>query len=224
MDHLPLPPGVELLSGIEPRTSRLPATSTLVRIWFAGAPHPSGFACFRSFGPTASRFDHHLPGPDGRPRHGPRSILYAVVVTAAQEGRTEALTAAVGEVFQQQRVIDMARDEPRLAMFRTVRELRLLDLTGFWATRIGASSAISSGPREITRRWSQALYEAFPIADGLLYRSAMSGGRCLAAALYERAEDALPARPDLDLPLGHSRLRGPVVAAARRLGYAVLPG
>jgi hypothetical protein len=194
-----------------------------MRICFAGVPYPSGFAHFRTFGPTASRFDHHLPGPDEGPRHGTRAILYAVEVIASPDGHEEALTAAVGEVFQQQRTIDMVTDSPRLAMFQTTRELRLLDLTGFWATRICASSNISSGPREIARRWSRALYEAFPQADGLLYRSSMSGGSCLALALYERAEDAVPTKPRLDLPLGHSRLRGPVQRTARRLGYEIAP-
>jgi hypothetical protein len=223
MDDLSPPPGADELGAMAPDIRRLRATSNLMRIWFAGAPYPSGFAHFRTFGPTASRFDHHLPGPDGSPRDGTRSILYAIEVAAARDGGREAFTATVGEAFQQQRIVDMVTDDPRLALFQATRELRLLDLTGFWATRIGASN-ISSGPREVARRWSQALHQAFPQADGLLYRSSMSGGRCLAVALYERAEDAMPANPRLDLPLGHSMLRGPVEAAAGLLGYEVLTG
>jgi hypothetical protein len=223
MDHLPLPPGAAELRAMGPALRRLRASSNLMRIWFAEAPYPTGFAHFRAFGPTASRFDHHLAGPDDRPGYGTRAILYAVEVITSPGGHAEALTAAVGEVFQQQRIIDMGTDDPRLALFQTTREVRLLDLTGFWATRIGASSNISSGPREITRSWSGALYDAFPQADGLLYRSSMSGGHCLAVALYERAEDAVAAKPILDLPLGHSSLRGPVERAARRLGYEIMP-
>jgi hypothetical protein len=224
MDHLPMPPGVDELGAIEPEICGLPARTDLTRIWFAGSSYPSGFAHFRTFGPTASRFDHHLPGPDGKPMHGDRSILYAIKATEAPTGEIEAITAAVGEVFQQQRIIDLARDEPRLTVFRTVRKVSLLDLTGFWATHVGASANLSSGPRDVTRAWSRAFHEAYPQADGLLYRSSMSGGRCFAVALYERAEDAMPTTPQIDLPLGHSRLRGALAEGARRLGYEILPG
>ena len=54
-----------------------------------------------------------------------------------------------------------------LAGFRARQELRLLDLTAPWCTRIGASTAINRGMRARARRWSQALYLAFPEADGI---------------------------------------------------------
>ena len=48
--------------------------------------------------------------------------------------------------------------------------LRLVDLTGPGAARIGATGAISTDPHELVRPWSRALYEHPTSPQGIYYR------------------------------------------------------
>ncbi len=188
-----------------------------MRLWFGRSRHASGFAHFRDFGPTNSRFDHHLPDGAGRPTSGPRAILYAIDAAADPH----AFMSALAEVFQDTRTIDLTAGEPRLTIFQTIRDLSLLDLTGHWTTRAGASASLSSGPRAITKEWSQDFYGAYPKLYGLRYRSAMSGGSSLSLALNERSRSAMPTAPLVDRSLKHTALRPDLVRAARTLGYSI---
>lgn len=223
MENLPPSPGAQTLRGISPEIHVLRRRALLARIWFAGLRHPSGFARFRDFGPTGSRFDHHLPGPDGGPHAAERAILYAVEAPDAPIDDEMPFVTAIAEVFQLTRVIDLGSEAPRFAIFQLERDVPLLDLTGFWTTRAGASAALSSGAREVARAWSRDFYEAYPKIEGIRYRSSMSGGASSAVALYERAVSGVAAAPLLDLPLQHPALRPALVRAATRLGYAILP-
>ncbi|MEQ1564515.1 MAG: RES domain-containing protein [Myxococcota bacterium] len=104
---------------------------------------------------------------------------------------------------------------PAWVAFDTVSDLRLLDLTGTWPTRAGASMAINTGRRDRARRWSQAMYAAFPNVDGLWYPSSMYANQpCV--ALYERAQASLPRNPVfhrlLADPAVLRRLKGACVA------------
>jgi hypothetical protein len=162
---------------------------------------------FRDIGPTKSRFDHHLPPP----RAQDRAILYA-----SAHGET-----SFAEVFQDDRVIDRHRNRPWLAAFDLTSEIVLLDLSGDWPTRAGASAAIASGPRPRARRWSQAIHAAYPTIAGLWYPSSM-GGNEPAAALYERTAFAMPDRPVFNRPLSDPSLTAIVARAARRFGYGVV--
>jgi hypothetical protein len=217
MDYLPRSPGALSLSAILPAIHIFPKGSEIVRIWFPGSKYASGFANFRDFGPTESRFDHHLPDSAGRPTSGPRAILYGI--DAAADPHT--FTSALAEVFQDTRTIDLTTGEPRLSIFQTTRDLSLLDLTGHWTTRAGASASLSSGPRAVTKEWSRDFYSAYPSLGGLRYRSAMSGGSSLSLALYERSQSAMPSTPLLDRSLEHSSLRLSLVRAATLLGYNI---
>ena len=105
--------------------------------------------------------------------------------------------------------------------FSPDRQVRLLDLTGLWPTRAGASMAISSGPRPRAREWSRAIYEAYPDAEGLWYGSSMCGN-APAVALYERAQDAVPRVPVFHRALAEPALLGMLEACARELGYALV--
>jgi hypothetical protein len=117
-------------------------------------------------------------------------ILYGAI------GPKGGLTA-IAEVFQETRVVDRAGKAPCLIAFDTKADLQLLDLTGTWPTVAGASMAMASGLRARARRWSQAIYLAFPAVDGLLYGSSMNGNQpCV--ALYERAGRAMPAYPSFN--------------------------
>jgi hypothetical protein len=99
--------------------------------------------------------------------------------------------------------------------------LRLLDLTGTWPTRAGASQAISSGPRDRSRAWARAIRSSYDDIDGLWYRSSMDSGKP-AICLWEGARDAMPASPWAHLPLDAAGLVIPLARAARSLGYLVV--
>lgn len=124
------------------------------------------------------------------------------------------------EVFQDIRVIDRSADDPWLVGFGLARDLTLLDLTGTWPTRAGASMAINSGPRPRAQRWSQAIHEAYPDIEGLYYPSSMHGNRPT-LALYERALTALPRAPIFHRPLGDPALLSVLRHVAWDLGYGL---
>lgn len=206
MPKFPAPPAVEQLRDTEPELLVLPRGTLLWRIYFRGGRHPSGWNSFRSFGPADRRFDHHLEPP----REQGRAIYYS-----AREPAT-----CVAEVFQGQRRIEVLADLPCLVGFRLARAILVLDLTGRWPTRAGASMAIHSGARPRARAWSRAIYEAFPEVQGLLYCSAMDANRHT-VVLYERARGAMPRRPDVDRALADPELRPFLRGAARIFGYAL---
>jgi len=207
-DRLTPPPPIATLRAIAPEIHVLPAGAVLWRIYLRAGAHPSQWNGFRTFGPTNARFDHHPPPAK---LHRTRAILYA-----ADSGPT-----SVAEVFQQTRVIDRFADSPALAAFTLSRDLRLLDLTGAWPTRAGASMAINSGSRAKARAWSCAIYAAYPNVEGLRYASSMNANQP-AFALYERARSALPTTAALDLPLATPALAAPLAAEAIRFGYALV--
>ena len=207
-DRLAPPPSAAALRGIAPEVHLLPAGVVLWRVYFRTGAHPGRWNGFRSFGPMGARFDHH---PPPRRRNRTRAILYA-----SDSGPT-----CLAEVFQDTRVIDRFADTPELVAFRITRDLQLLDLTGAWLTRAGASMAINSGSRALARRWSRAIYSAYPQVDGLRYASAMNANQP-AFALYERARSLLPAAPATALRLTTPGLAAVLAAAATRFGYALL--
>ena len=81
--------------------------------------------------------------------------------------------------------------------------------------------AINSGQRARARRWSRAVYDAYPAIDGLLYASSMDGNKP-AVALYERAADALPARPVFHRALADAAMASVVSEAAAEFNFAVV--
>lgn len=206
MSKFPEPPQAEDLAKTAPEWQELPEGTTLWRLYFRGGKHPTFWNLFRAFGPTSGRFDHQLPPP----RTQERAVLYA-----AEQGPT-----CLAEVFQETRLIDRTARNPWLAGFMLRSPLVLLDLTGAWPTRAGASMAINSGPRPRAQRWSRAIYEAYPDAQGLFYASSMFGSSP-AAALYERALPALPATPVFHRPLSDPALLTVLKRVARDLGYGL---
>jgi RES domain len=208
----PSSPGVAALSAMAPAIHILRAGSTLARVYYARSPYPQSWDRFRYFGPLNSRWDHHLPDPNGGPQAQDRGVYY---------GAADAKTC-LAEVFQVTRRIDRVFQAPWLAVFETVAELQLLDLTGAFATRMGASMAIHSGSRGRARAWARDLYEAFPAIHGILYSASMHGGRP-AIALNERALRAplFPAHPLFHRALADDVLLDPLKHAASDLGYAL---
>lgn len=207
MPKLPQPPPAAALAGIPADWRIVPAGTPLFRIYFRGGPYPVTWNQLRYYGPTNARFDHH----QAPPRVQARGILYA-----ADHPRTP-----LAEVFQVQRTINVRRAEPWLVGFRLATDVQLLDLTGLWPTRAGASMAISSGPRPMARRWASAIYDAYPTAAGLWYSSSMhANAPCV--ALFERAASALPTRPAFHRALADDILRAFLESCADVLGYRLI--
>jgi hypothetical protein len=212
MPKFPNPPGADALARLAPAIRTVLAGSRVARIYYTRSRHSLRWDEFRHFGPLNSRWDHQLPDGTGAPVRQERSIYYA---------GTDAKTC-LAEFFQHTRRIDRAAQSPWLVVFELARPLELLDLTGDFATRMGASMEIHSGPRARARRWACDLYEAFPDLDGILYASSMNGGEP-ALALTDRAEKrtVLPQHPLLHRSLADDVLLDSLKDAADRLGYGL---
>jgi hypothetical protein len=208
----PNSPGVEALTRLDPAISVLAAGTKLARVYFSRGSHPQAWDRLRYFGPLNSRWDHHVVDVAGHPRAQERGIYYA-----ACDAKT-----CLAEAFQATRRIDRVFQAPWLVVFETLADLKLLDLTGDFATRMGASMAIHSGSRGRARGWARDLYEAYPQTQGILYAASMRGGRA-AIALNERAlkEPLFPAHPLFHRALSDDTLLDPLKHAASALGYAL---
>lgn len=217
MARLPLPPAAAVLVSELRRTEDVVAVSPatrLVRIFAAKGNHPQQWNTFRYAGPLPhARFDPHPPGPGGEkatnPGHG---VLYFGL----------SVRTSVAEVFQTTSTVDRRTRGPRLIVVRPIRPLQLLDLSGLWPTRVGASQEISSGPKKITQAWARAIRAAFPDLDGLWYRSSMDSGNPALCLWDPPAGSALPLAPDVLLPLDHPGLDVPLGRVCRELNYGLL--
>jgi hypothetical protein len=129
---------------------------------------------------------------------------------------------SVAEVFQTTSIVDRRTRGPRLVVVRPIRTLRLLDVCGLWPTRVGASQEISSGPKKITQAWARAIRSAFDDLDGLWYRSSMDGGGPALCLWDPPAGAALPAEPDVLLPLDHPGLDIPLGRVCEELNYVLV--
>jgi hypothetical protein len=214
MPKFPEPPGIEALHQIPVETQELPAGTTVARIFFAAGDNPTTWDIFRYYGPSASRFDHHLLDGNGLPQVQGRGVMYLAA-------GNKSIPTCLAEVFQATRIIDRYSRDPILVGFELAKSLTFLDLRGTFATAVGASMAIHSGPRPRARRWAQQFYEAYPEVDGILYYSSMYGN-APAVALFERGQRALPRRP-----IFHRELKDPVLAnilteTAKKIRYDLI--
>ena len=210
MSKFPEPPGVAALRRIDAQTIQLSANTMLARIYFAGGPHPSHWNQFHCFGPTSARWDHHLPNVDGDPMDQDRCVLY----------RAPDVDTCAAEVFQATRRIDRTRNKPMLVVFALAETVTLLDVRGAFATTIGASTAIHSGPRTRARAWARQLYEAYPTLQGIYYGSSMNG-HAPASGLNDRARRALPQQPHFHRALNDDMLVDILQGIALRLSYGL---
>jgi hypothetical protein len=208
----PSSPGVHALARLTPAISTLGAGTILARIYHSRGEHPQVWNQFRYFGPLNSRWDHQLSNEAGGPRAQSRGIYYA-----AADAKT-----CLAEAFQAARRIDRVFQAPRLVVFEIPARLRLLDLTGDFATRVGASMAIHSGSRGRARGWARDLYDAYPEVQGILYAASMHAGQH-AIALNERAlkDRFFPEHPLFHRALADDVMLDTLKHAARALGYAL---
>lgn len=204
----PPPPG-RLEASLGPTVKVLPRGARIWRLYYQGGDHPTAWNKFRYWGPGRNmRFDHHTDPP----RSQERGVLYGAsrVYTCFAEG------------FQATRTIECSRNEPFLVCYQLKRAVSLLDLTGTWPTKAGASMAINSGRRDRARDWSKRIYEDYEQVEGLYYPSSMDSNRP-AVALYERAIGAIPKLPVFHHALTERGLRRVVLAACAIFGYALEP-
>lgn len=175
-------------------------------------PYARRFGEMRAFGPLRSaRFDPH-PEPPGMSSN--ERVLYV----------SGDLLTAIAERYQRRRAVILSEPtSPIVYSWSPLRVLRLVDLTGTGATRLGASQALTTGPRSVTRRWARAMRATWPDADGLYYRSSMSGGGC--AACWGPAADSFPDKPAFAVPIDFPsrEFQDLVQAACAELGYDYWP-
>lgn len=217
MARLPLPPTVnELARALRPAEDVVavhPATR-LVRVFTALGNHPQFWNEFRYAGPLAhGRFDPQQPLNGS----GPSADTQAGVLYFSLSVRT-----SIAEVFQTTSTVDRTTRSPHLVVLRPARTLRLLDLTGLWPTRAGASQEISSGPKKVTQEWTRVIRAAHPELDGVWYRSSMDSGDPAIALWDPPSGDALPLSPDVLLPLNHPGLDLPLARVCDALNYVLL--
>lgn len=207
MAIFPDPSSKAQLEAIGPDITILPTGTKLWCIYFRSGPHPTTWNQFRKYGPVNARFDHHTP---------PKRVQRRAITYSAKDGLT-----CLAEVYQDTRTIDRRRNNPWLVRFETVRNVSLLDLTGLWPTRAGASMAINAGSRAKARKWSRVIYAAYTNVEGLLYCSAMRGNSP-AIALYDRAIAAMPVTPTFNRALLDPSMTTVLSNAAVNLNYILL--
>ena len=175
-------------------------------------PYARRFGEMRAFGPLQSaRFDPH---PEPPSISSNEKVLYVACD----------LLTAIAERYQRRRAVIMGEPtSPIVYSWFALRALRLMDLTGTGATRLGASQALTTGPRSIARRWARAIRAVWPDADGLYYSSSMSGRGC--AACWGPAADSFPSKPTLAIPIDFpaQEFQDLVQAACAELGYEYWP-
>ena len=208
MVKLPWPPPAATLAGQIPEIGTVEPHTVLWRVHETVGPHVLDWNQLRHFGPVADcRFDPQPPPPGPG---NPEGVLYAAVD----------LPTTLAERFQTTRTVDRRRGSPALVAWHPTRPLQLLDLTGDWPVRLGASHVINTGRRDVCRAWARALRAAWPDADGLRHTSSMTGHP--GVTLWTPAANSFPARPDFSELLAHPGLATWLAAACRTVGYRML--
>ena len=210
MPKVPLEPDLDRLRSTRADWRRVEPGEHLWRVYFRGGDHPSRWNQFRTVGPIDARFDHHLAGSE--PASSDRAVLYLAANPVT----------CLAEVFQKTRTIHRSRAAPALVGFAVACPLRLLDLTGSFPMRIGASMGLMTGPRSVARSWARGLYAAYPAAQGLAYPSS-THANAAAFVLNDRVDpaEALPASPGFHRTLDDPAMITFVKNAGRELGYLV---
>ncbi|MDE0224964.1 MAG: RES family NAD+ phosphorylase [Gammaproteobacteria bacterium] len=208
MPKVPQYPNLDTLDSTAPEWRSVEPGDELWRVYFRGGEHPSRWNQFRTFGPTDARFDHQL---EGQPAKG-RAIMYLALNPVT----------CLAEVFQKTRTIHRSHRKPALVGFPVTQPLKLLDLTGAFPTRVGASMGLMTGARSVSRNWARELYVAYPEAQGLGYPSSMHAN-AVAIVLNDRVD---PAGALPDSPRFHKALDDPGMItllknAAREVGYVI---
>lgn len=210
MPKLPLPPA-DLAESVGIRSGEIREITTETLLWRihrVRGGHVTPWNQLRHFGPIDARFEPHPPPPG---EHHDRAVWYAAVTPQT----------AFAEVFGRTRTVPLD-DTYHLTSARLARTVRLLDITGepghgAWATRAGASMALSTGRHDYTSAWARQLCDQFPELDGIAYRAAMEGG--LAVALFLAADRAMPRQAVTSRALSDPALAGRIAGVCHTIGY-----
>lgn len=178
----------------------------LWRVHRSAGAHVIAWDRLRYWGPAPARFDPHEPPP----RDQDIGVSYVAMD----------IPTALAEVFQDRRVVNTTRHAPYVTGWQPTRPLHLLDLTGTWPVRAGASHAITTGRHDLCREWARAIYLRWPATDGLYACSAMTGRPSV--VLWTHAVDTFPAAPSFSRPLSHPVIRPLLRAGAREIGFRLL--
>jgi hypothetical protein len=209
VEKLPPPPEPARLRalGVTDAVVAVAPHTVLWRVLPTNGPHVVAWNELRRFGPVVGgRFDPHEPPPHDQQE----GVQYLAVD----------LPTALAEHFQATRVVDRRRRAPAVVAWRPTRTLELVDLTGSWPLRVGASHVINTGPRARCQQWARSIRSAFPRLDGLWSTSSMTGRPCV--TLFHPARTAFPADPELSQLLAHPGLTPWLAAACREVGYHLL--
>lgn len=179
------------------------------RIYKRGGDHPTRWNELRYYGPTISRFDHHLLNEDGKPHTQSRGIVYLA----------GDIPTALAEVYQGNRTVDRKRDQPWLVSFELASDLTLLDLTDTFAVQTGASMKLISGARIHGQNWARGFYSIYGNIHGIFYLSSMTNRPVI--ALNERAleKTPFPLTPRFHRELKSPLLHIPIQEACADIGY-----
>ncbi len=178
----------------------------LWRIHRVTGPHALPWDGLRDHGPISEmRWDPH---PPPRGKHPGIGVSYASADAAT----------AFAEVFQARRAITRSGDQG-LAGWTPIRDLQLLDLTGDWALRNGASASLHAARKSTCRAWARAIHETWPDLDGLYAPSTMTGRPML--VLFSGSASTFPRGPQLSRVLSDPALNTIVSLVARELGWPV---
>jgi len=217
VSRLPKPPAPAVLKSLLRAREDVVAVHTatrLVRVFSSGGVHHQRWNSFRHTGPLPhARFDTHPLGQGGGASTAPdQGVLYFGL----------SVRTSVAEVFQQTSIVDRTTRKPHLVVVAPTRTLKLLDLTGLWPTRAGASQEISSGAKDLTQAWARSIRAAFPDLDGLWYRSSMDSGHPAVCLWDPPAGTALPVAPEVLLPLDYPGLDLPLSRICDALNYTLM--
>lgn len=217
MARLPLPPPTSVLTTKFDAKQDLfyvgPDTS-LYRIFTAKGNHQMRWNAFRAYGPMPhGRFDAHHPQRNGAPAtNSDCGVIYFGT----------SMRVSIASVFQASSTVDRRTREPMLAVMRPRRTLCLLDLATTWTIKVGASLEICSGPKKLTQAWARAIRSAFPELDGVSYLESMAPLERAICLWDSPAAAALPAEPELLLPLHDPRLDEDLMTVCEDINYVLL--
>ncbi|MEZ5098103.1 MAG: RES domain-containing protein [Nocardioides sp.] len=166
---------------------------------------PAALGRAAHLGAAGLRWEPQPPPPADHPGNG---VLYAATDT----------TTAFAEVFQARRALTLSPAR-LLSGWQPTRPLRLLDLTGGWAIRQGASASLHAAPRSTCRAWARAIRAELPDLDGLYPPSTWTLRPMV--VLFAPAGSAFPAGPSFSREIDDPLLSRYVVTAADELGWPI---
>lgn len=193
---------------LQPNFLELPPGTRLGRIHQCSGPHPAEWFEMRSYGPLHSgRFDQHSPPPHDDPEH---SVMY----TARYAEGIDLLHICVAETFAANRIVPLRLNSPHFTVFDTAAPLRV------------AHVGHSTSNRAITQRWARTQCGTLPTPQGVLYPSSQTPHLAPAENVClwgPQAAPAIPAHPEISIPLSSPALLGDLQQICSALDYLLVP-